>query len=1311
MIRLIVFSFLLTPFLIYSQNLIINGSAEIIVDNELFGWTEVQGNNWTKALEVPPNSAGYHFFVGYGISPCSENGSNRDVAELRQDIDVSLYSQAIDANNQDFIFTGYTRSWSAQMLDASRIILEYYDTDMNILTSWDSGPKTSTGRAFDPNGDLNGWVQTTSTTTAPVGTRTIRIRLESTRYQGCENDGYYDDLELIPKCNGGISTLSKNTICEGENVSLLLESYAGNIQWQESVNNGVWNNIGSNNALDSINTTPITNHLPVRYRAKVTIGNCTSYSTISDLEIKPPASSGVISAQPTSICEGESSILSINGNNGIIQWQESIDGITFSDFGNSNTSQTITPNTTNSPMNYRTISTLGTCIDTSEIQLITIYPNANGGYINTTATTICDGESIDLTLMNSSGNIEWQQRMNSGIWSAFGLGQTTVTLSPTSFNSPIEYRAFLTAGSCIDSSAIIQINVNPAASSGTISAQPSSLCEGESSILSINGNNGIIQWQESIDGITFSDFGNSNTSQTITPNITNSPMNYRTISTLGTCIDTSSITSVIIHPSAKAGSINIDQSTICESDSAFLNITNEIGIIQWQQSFNNDVWVNRTSTSIKFTQAESPINFRAISILGACLDTSNIVTLSILPSPPKGSIIYQDTLCYNQSDTLILSENTESIQWQKEQNDVFVNIASNSNKLNITALENYPVKYRALLSNGFCEVISDTAIIITLNPIGGIANLESTSICEGSSTQLYLSESINDNIQWQQAINGNSFTDFGTISNVQSVSPIFDQTPIQYRAIVFMGANCTDTSSITTLNITPKADAGLLNIIPDSICLGSSETITLSDFIGSIQWQQSLSNNEWTNIETVSNSILITPTESDIPTYYRAIVTNGNCTDTSNIDSLGVVIIEGGTTFTNTPSICHGENTIITLSNYTGNIQWQQIHADGHKTNLTSTSSSLYVSPTYTESPVNYQALITQSFCTATSSPTTITVDTLPSNIKFLNKKDTICGNSSNTFSILPIENVDNYIWTISSGTLTQLAPEKIVLTTDNNDNSTTQITVTGTNTCGSGTETKLNVVILEHPNITILNKDTIICEGDEIKLMAINNNGNITPEMNIQWYLDGEKIIGETSNSLITSRQGSHKISYDNRGYCSSFSSNDVLVTNATMAIDAGDDKTIYPGESIILNAYSSDNFSYNWTPDSTIVDNTVLQPLVTPSINTTYMLTAINSIGCMDTSSVNILVSEKINAPNAFSPNGDGYNDLWMIDRIDDWSPVNVTIYNRWGSIVYESLNNYIPWNGNYKGRPSPVGTYYYIITFHKTNEVFTGAVTLVK
>ena len=109
--------------------------------------------------------------------------------------------------------------------------------------------------------------------------------------------------------------------------------------------------------------------------------------------------------------------------------------------------------------------------------------------------------------------------------------------------------------------------------------------------------------------------------------------------------------------------------------------------------------------------------------------------------------------------------------------------------------------------------------------------------------------------------------------------------------------------------------------------------------------------------------------------------------------------------------------------------------------------------------------------------------------------------------------------------------------------------------------------------------------------------------------------------------------------------------------------------------------------------------------------MLTAINSIGCMDTSSVNILVSEKINAPNAFSPNGDGYNDLWMIDRIDDWSPVNVTIYNRWGSIVYESLNNYIPWNGTYKGRPSPVGTYYYIITFHKTNEVFTGAVTLVK
>jgi gliding motility-associated-like protein len=68
-----------------------------------------------------------------------------------------------------------------------------------------------------------------------------------------------------------------------------------------------------------------------------------------------------------------------------------------------------------------------------------------------------------------------------------------------------------------------------------------------------------------------------------------------------------------------------------------------------------------------------------------------------------------------------------------------------------------------------------------------------------------------------------------------------------------------------------------------------------------------------------------------------------------------------------------------------------------------------------------------------------------------------------------------------------------------------------------------------------------------------------------------------------------------------------------------------------------------------------------------------------------------------NAFTPNGDGINDRWSIYRqYDCLSKVRLTVFNRYGAKVFESVDYRNDWDGTYKGKPVPDGTYYAVIDF---------------
>jgi gliding motility-associated-like protein len=112
------------------------------------------------------------------------------------------------------------------------------------------------------------------------------------------------------------------------------------------------------------------------------------------------------------------------------------------------------------------------------------------------------------------------------------------------------------------------------------------------------------------------------------------------------------------------------------------------------------------------------------------------------------------------------------------------------------------------------------------------------------------------------------------------------------------------------------------------------------------------------------------------------------------------------------------------------------------------------------------------------------------------------------------------------------------------------------------------------------------------------------------------------------------------------------------------------------------------------------------------------VNNKYCSTTDTVKVRVMGEFNPPSAFSPNGDGVNDTWIIYGIDENFAFNLKIYNRWGQLVFESKDAgemlYEGWDGtNMNGNDVTVGTYYYVIEYSdgtKTRKS-NGPVTVIR
>jgi len=237
------------------------------------------------------------------------------------------------------------------------------------------------------------------------------------------------------------------------------------------------------------------------------------------------------------------------------------------------------------------------------------------------------------------------------------------------------------------------------------------------------------------------------------------------------------------------------------------------------------------------------------------------------------------------------------------------------------------------------------------------------------------------------------------------------------------------------------------------------------------------------------------------------------------------------------------------------------------------------------------------------------------------------------------------------------------------------------------------------------------ICSGDSIILIPIINGGN----GNIEYHWTGPN--GYTSSSqqviipkAITEESGTYSLYVEDSMQCSNTKTFEVMVIlSPEIAFSEYDTLWVEPGY-LLEAGYGADYYLWNTgeTSESIIIDTTGL-----------YIVEVTSYDNCSSSDAVQILWGGiPFYIPNAFTPNGDGLNDTFgAIPKYDYINKYHISIFNRWGQLIFETSDISTGWDGTYQGTPCLLGTYVYRIDYEEfgqepmDSKVVEGTVMLIK
>jgi gliding motility-associated-like protein len=544
--------------------------------------------------------------------------------------------------------------------------------------------------------------------------------------------------------------------------------------------------------------------------------------------------------------------------------------------------------------------------------------------------------------------------------------------------------------------------------------------------------------------------------------------------------------------------------------------------------------------------------------------------------------------------------------------------------------------------------VNTASIDVTVNDAPVVtASADDTEICEGETVTL---------------TGGGAFSytwDMGVTDGVAFTPAAFGLTTYTVTGATALGCENTATIDITYSplpTVTAAAD-------DETICLG--EMITLSGSgTDTYTWDMG-----------VTDGVAFAPASVGVTTYtVTGTDAVSGCENTATID-ITVEDVPAVTAAISETDICIGESVIFNgagADDYT----WDMGVTDGVA--FTPIADGTF---TYT---VTGTTLI--SGCTNTAS-VNLTVHPNPSVVANATSLE-ICLGEPLT---LTGAGAATYTWDMGVTNGVAFTPAAM---------GTTTYTVTGTSAFGCVATDNVTVSVIDcEPVVPSFLVKSIICQGECVKIEDTSTG----PATEWEWDFGG-------AADPATSTIQNPTICLDNigdfvitlnvtsaSGVVSTTTNNITVYPNPT--ITSVQDTIIDIGGSANLIAVSSATGDFSWLPENNTVECPDC-PITTasPEVSTTYTATIVDQNGCRDTDTVMVLVNyvEGVGVPTAFSPNGDGQNDVLYVKGYA-LEAISLVVYNRYGQIVFETADQNIGWDGTFKGRDENPGVFTWVLQYN--------------
>ena len=323
-----------------------------------------------------------------------------------------------------------------------------------------------------------------------------------------------------------------------------------------------------------------------------------------------------------------------------------------------------------------------------------------------------------------------------------------------------------------------------------------------------------------------------------------------------------------------------------------------------------------------------------------------------------------------------------------------------------------------------------------------------------------------------------------------------------------------------------------------------------------------------------------------------------------------------------------------------------------------------------------------------------INIPNLPAlSLQMTSKSDVSCSGGSNGAAFVTTTNGGapfTYLWN----------------TGETNDTAITLIQgwnyVTVTDACGALVDS-INISVTPVVTATYDKPDNILCFGQAIATIEVTPINGILPYT----YAWGDtNLVTFNRDSLSAGKYYFTVTDACNSTYLDSVTINQPGALSLSMITTNVSFTGLSDGAIDLIMSGGTQPYQFDWSNGVVVEDQKDI-----PAGE--YSITVTDNNGCVISDSSSIVTdSWHIEVYKAFTPNGDGKNDVWNIKYISAYPDCEVTIFNEWGMKVFESKGYATAWDGtNSQGKKLPAASYYYIIDLKDGSKVYTGSVALLK